>query len=157
VHNIANQHPAGEAARRQDYPPRAAAMARVAGARDGRSNHADITAYFMAKTARTQQGIARKRRPLGTGCLGHNLPTTKELSRTHINTTTHNHTTTATPSFYPTTHINTTRRYKSYHPHSRLRINQIHTSKITPSTKTRRFRRSAVSRSHSHDHRRVQR
>jgi hypothetical protein len=157
VHNVANQHPAGEAARRQDYPPRAAATARVAGARDGRSNRADITACFMAKTARTQRGIARKQRPPGIGCLGHNQPTTKELSRTHINTTTHNHTTTTTPNIYPTTHINTTRRYKSYHPHSRLRINQTCTTKITPSTKTRRFHRSAVSRSHSHDHRRVQR
>jgi hypothetical protein len=58
--------------------------------------------------------------------------TTKELSRTLINTTTHNHTTTATPSIYPTTHISTIRRYKSYHPHSRLRINQIYTIKITP-------------------------
>jgi hypothetical protein len=38
----------------------------------------------------------------------------------------------ATPSIYPTTHISTTRRYKSYHPHSCLRINQIHTTKITP-------------------------
>jgi hypothetical protein len=157
VHNIANQHPTGEDAPCQDYPPRAVAMARVAEAGDGRSNRADITACFTAKTARTQRGIARKRRPPGTGCLGHNPPTTKELSRTHINTTTHNHTTTTTPSIYPTTHISTTRRYKSYHPHSRLRINQTYTTKITPSTKTRRLRRSAASRSHSHDHRRVQR
>lgn len=133
------------------------AMARVVGAGDGRSNRADITACFMAKTARTQRGIARKRRPPGTGCLGHNPPTTKELSRTHINTTTHNHTTTATPSIYPTTQICTTMRYKSYHPHSRLRINQSYNTKITPSTKTRRLHRAAVSRSHSHDHRRVQR
>jgi hypothetical protein len=87
-------------------------MARVAGAGDGRSNRVDITACFMAKTACTQQGIARKQRPPGTRYLGHNQPTTKELSRTHINTTTHNHTTTATPSIYPTTHISTTRRYK---------------------------------------------
>jgi hypothetical protein len=58
VHNIANQHPAGEAACRQDYPLRASTMARVAGAGDGRSNRADITACFMAKTARTQRGIA---------------------------------------------------------------------------------------------------
>jgi hypothetical protein len=107
-------------------------MARVAGAGDGRSNHEDITVCFMAKTARTQQGIARKQRPPGTGCLGHNQPTTKELSRTHINTTTHNHTTMAMPSIYPTTHISTIRRYKSYHPLSRLRINQTHTTKITP-------------------------
>jgi hypothetical protein len=115
-------------------------MARVAGAGDGRSNRAYITACIMAKTERTQRGISRKQRPPGTGCLGHNELTTKELSHTHINTTTHNHTTTATPSIYPTTHISTTRRYKSYHPHSRLRINQTHTTKITPSTKTRRFR-----------------
>jgi hypothetical protein len=107
-------------------------MARVTGAGDGRNNRADITACFMAKTARTQRGIAQKQRPPGIGCLGHNPPTTKELSHTHINTTTHNHTTTTTPSIYPTTHISTTRRYKSYHPHSRLRINQIHTTKITP-------------------------
>jgi hypothetical protein len=107
-------------------------MARVAGAEDGRSNRADITAYFMAKTARTQRGIARKQRPPVTECLGHNHPTTKELSRTHINITTHNHTTTTTPSIYPTTYISTTRRYKLYHPHSRLRINQTHTTKITP-------------------------
>jgi hypothetical protein len=107
-------------------------MARVAGAGDGRSNRVGITACFTAKTARTQRGIARKRRPPGTGCLGHNPPTTKELSRTHINTTTHNHTTTATPIIYPTTHIRTTRRYKSYHPHSCLRINQTYTTKITP-------------------------
>jgi hypothetical protein len=107
-------------------------MARVAGAGDGRNNRVDITACFMAKIARTQRGIAQKQRPPGIGCLGHNQPTTKELSHTHINTTTHNHTTTATPSIYPTTHISTTRRYKSYHPHSRLRINQTHTTKITP-------------------------
>jgi hypothetical protein len=146
VHNIANQHPAGEAASRQDYPPRATAMARAAG--DGRSNHADITSCFTAKTARTQQGIAMKRRPPGTGCLKHNPPTTKELSRTHINTTTHNHTTTATPSIYPTTHIRTTRRYKSYHPHSCLRTNQTHTTKITlkhQNNKTLPISRIAVS------------
>jgi hypothetical protein len=140
VHNIANQHPASEAPRRQDYPPRAAAMARVVGAGDGRNSRADITACFTAKTARTQPRIVRKRRPPGTGCLGHNPPTTQELSCTHTNTTTHNHTTTAPPSIYPTTHINTTRSYKSYHLHPRLRINQTSTTKITPSTKTGRLR-----------------
>jgi hypothetical protein len=107
-------------------------MAREAGAEDGRNNRADITACFMVKTARTQQEIARKQRPLRTGCLGHNQLTTRELSRTHIITTTHNHTTTATPNIYPTIHISTTRRYKSYHPRSRLRINRTHTTKITP-------------------------
>jgi hypothetical protein len=105
-------------------------MARVAG--DGRNNHTDITACSTVKTVCTHGGITRKQRPPGTGCLGHNPLTTKELSRTHINTTTHNHTTTATPNIYPTTHISTSRRYKSYHPHSRLRINQTYTTKITP-------------------------
>jgi hypothetical protein len=156
VHNIANQHPAGEAARRQEYPPRAATMACEAGAGDGRSNRTDITACSMARIAHTQQGIARKQRPPGTGCLERNQPTTKELSRTHITPTTHNHTTAAMPNIHPTTHISTIRRYKLYHLRSRLRINRIHTTKITPSTKTRRLRRSVVSRSHPHDHRRVQ-
>jgi hypothetical protein len=119
-------------------------MARVAGAGDGRSNRADITACFMAKTARTQQGIARKQRPPGTGCLGHKQPTSRELSRTHINTTTHNQTTTATPSIYPSMHISTTRRYKSYHPRSRLRINRTHTTKITPKHQNKKI--SPISR-----------
>jgi hypothetical protein len=132
VHNIANQHPAGEAPRRQDYPPSAAAMALVVGAEDGRSSRADFTACFTAMTAR-QRGTARKRRPPGTGCLGRNQPTTQELSRTLINTS-HNHTTTAPLSIHLTTHTNTTRRYKSYHPHSRLRtrISQTSTTQITP-------------------------
>jgi hypothetical protein len=112
-------------------------MARAAG--DGHSNRADITACFMAKTARTQHGIAWNQRTPGTGCPGHNQPTTKELSRTHINTTTHNHTTTATPSIYPTTHISTTRRYKSYHPRSCLRINQTHITKITLKHQNKKF------------------
>jgi hypothetical protein len=139
VHNIANQHPAGEAPRRQDCPPRAVAMACVVGADDGRSSRADITACFTVKTARTQRGIAQKRRPPETGCLGHNPPTTQELSRTHIKTTTHNHTTTAPPSIYPTTHINTTRRYKSYHPHFRLSTNQTSTTKINQAPKQEDF------------------
>jgi hypothetical protein len=66
-------------------------MAHMAGAGDRHNNHADTTACFMAKTARTQRGIAQKQRPPGTECLGYNQPTTKELSHTHINTTTHNH------------------------------------------------------------------
>jgi hypothetical protein len=53
-------------------PPRAAAMELVVGAEDGRSSRADFTACFTAKTARTQQGTARKRRPPETGCLGRN-------------------------------------------------------------------------------------
>jgi hypothetical protein len=107
-------------------------MAREAEAGDGRNNRADITACSMARIAHTQQGIARKQRPPGTGCLERNQPTTSGLSRTHITTTTHNHTTATTPNIHPTTHISTIRRYKLYHPRTRLRINQIHTTKITP-------------------------
>jgi hypothetical protein len=141
VHNIANQHPAGEAPRYQDYPPRAATMELVVGAEDGRSSRADFTACFTAKTAHTQQGTAQKRRPLETGCLGRNQPTTQELPRTHINNP-HNHTTTAPLNIHLTTHTNTTRRYKSYLPHSHLhtRNDQTSTTQITPSTKTRRLR-----------------
>jgi hypothetical protein len=113
-------------------------MAREAGAGDGRSNRADITACFTVRTAHTQQGIAWKQRPPGTGCLEHNQPTTKELSRTHIITTTHNHTTTATSSIHPTTHIRTIRKYKSFHPHLLLRITQTHTTKTTPKRQSRK-------------------
>jgi hypothetical protein len=132
-------------------------MAREAGAGDGCSNRADFTACFTTKIAHTQQGIARKRRPPGIGCLEHNQPTTRELSRTHITTTTHNHTTTATSITHPTTHISNIRKYKLFHPRLRLRITRTHTTKITPSTKVGRLRRLAVSRSHPHDHWRVQR
>jgi hypothetical protein len=115
-------------------------MALVVGAEDGRNSRADFTACFMAKTARTQRGIARKRRPPGTGCLGHNPSTTQELSRTHINTTSHNHTTMAPPSIHLTTHTNTTKWYKSYHPHFclRTRISQTSTTKISPKHQNRK-------------------
>lgn len=115
VHNIANQHPAGEAPCRQDYPPRAAAKGPTAEAEDGRSNCADFTACSTAKTARTQQETAQRRRPPETGCLGRNQPTTQELLRTHINNS-HHHTTMAPHSTHPTTHTNI-RRYKSCLPH----------------------------------------
>jgi hypothetical protein len=124
-------------------------MAREAGVGDGRSNRIDITACSMARIAHTQQGIARKQRPPGTGCPERNQPTTRELSRTHITTTTtRNHTTAAMPNIHPTTHISTIRRYKLYHPHSRLCINRIHTTKITPkhqNKKTSPISRIAVS------------
>jgi hypothetical protein len=117
-------------------------MALVVGAEDGRSSRADFTACFTEKTARTQRGTARKRRPPGIGCLRHNQLTTQELSRTHINITSHNHTTTTSLIIHLTTHTNTTRRCKSYHPHSclRTRISQTSTTQITPSTKTGRLR-----------------
>jgi hypothetical protein len=115
-------------------PPRATATALVVGAEDGRSSHAGFTAYFTVKTACTRRGTARKRRPPGTGCPGRNPPTTQELSPTHINTTSHNHTTTAPLSTHLTTHTNITRRYKSYLLRSNLRtrISQTSTTQITP-------------------------
>jgi hypothetical protein len=121
-------------------PPRATTMARVVGAEDGRNSRADFTACFTAKTACTQRGTAWKRRLPGTGCPGHNPSTTQELSPTHINTTSHNHTTMALPNIHLTTHTNTTRRYKSYHPHFRLRtrISQTSTTKITPKHQNRK-------------------
>ena len=105
----------------------------MVGAEDGRNSRANFTACFTAKTARTQQGTARKRRPPETGCLGHNQPTTQELSHTHINNS-HSHTTTAPLSIHLTTHTNTTRKYKSYHLHYHLRtrISQTSTTQITP-------------------------
>jgi hypothetical protein len=129
-------------------------MARVVGAEDGHISRAGFTAYFTVKTARTRRGTARKRRLPGTGCPGHNPPTTQELSPRYINTTSLNHTTTAPPNIHLTNHISTTKRYKSYHPHFHLRtrISQTSTTQITTSTKTGRLRWSAVSRSHSHDH-----
>jgi hypothetical protein len=139
VHNIANQHPADEAARRQEYPPRATVMAREGGAGGECNNRADFTAYFTARIAHTQQEIARKQRPPGTGCLEHNQPTTRELSRTHTTTNNNNHTTTATSSIHPTTHISTIRKYKSYHPRLRLRVTRTHTTKITQAPKQEDF------------------
>jgi hypothetical protein len=120
-------------------PPRATAMELVVGAEDERNSHADFTACFPAKTVRTQQGTARKRRPPGTGCLGRNQPTTQELSRTHINNS-HNHTTTAPHNIHLTTHTNTTRRYKSYLPHSHLhpRNNQTSTTQTTPKNQNKK-------------------
>jgi hypothetical protein len=135
--------------------PWAAVMTREGGARDGRSNHTDFTACSTVKIAHTQQEIARKQRPPGTGCLEHNQPTTRELSCTHTTTNNNNHTTTATSSIHPTTHISIIRKYKLFHPRLRLHITRTHITKITPSTKAGRLHRAAISRSHPHDHLRV--
>jgi hypothetical protein len=147
----------------KSIPHRATATELVVGAGDGHSSRADFTACSTVKTARTLQGTAQRRRPPETGCLGHNQPTTLELSRTHTTI----QTSTTPLSFHLTTHTHTTRRYKSYlppPPHHNTNT-QNTTPPATakhpppqppPSTKTRRLRRSAVSRSHSHDHRGVQ-
>jgi hypothetical protein len=140
VCNIANQHPAGEIDRRQEYPPRAAIMAREGEARYGRSNHADSTVCFMAKIACTQQEIVRKRRPPGIGCPEHSQPTTSESSRTHTTTNNNNLTTTSMSSIHPTTHTNTVRKCKFFHLHLHLclHITQIHTTIITPKHQSRK-------------------
>jgi hypothetical protein len=127
VHNIANQHPAGEAPRRQEYPPRAAETELVVGDKDVRSSRADFTVCSTAKTARTPQETTQKRRPPETGWHGRNQPTTLELSRTHINNPL-SHTTTTPLRIHLTTHTNTTRRYKSYLPHSHLHTRNSKTS-----------------------------
>ena len=136
VHNIANQHPAGEAPRRQEYPPRAAETELAVGAGDVRSSRADFTACSTVKIARTLQGTAQKRRPPETGCLGRNQPTTLVLSRTHINNSL-NHTTTAPLRLHRTTHTNTTRRYKSYLPHTHLHTSNSKTS-TTPKPQSKK-------------------
>jgi hypothetical protein len=125
--------------------PRAAATELVVGAEVGRSSRADFTACSMTKTARTQQGTARKQRPPETGCLGRNQPTTQELSRTHINNS-HNHTTTAPLSIHLTMHTNTTRRYKSYLPLSHLHTRNNQTSTTPTTTKHQNKKTSLISR-----------
>jgi hypothetical protein len=108
-------------------------MEHVVGAEDEHSNLAGFTACSMAKTARTQQGTAQKRRPPETGCLGLNQPITQGLSRTHTNNSLR-HTTTAPLRIHPTTPTSTTRRYKSYlpRPHRHTRNTQTSTTPTTP-------------------------
>jgi hypothetical protein len=63
VHNIANQQPAADPLRRQEYPPRAAEVELAAGAEGVRSHplrRADFTAFSMAKTAPTKLKTAPK-------------------------------------------------------------------------------------------------
>jgi hypothetical protein len=127
VHNIVNQHPSGEAPRRQEYPPRAAETELAVGAGDVRSSRTYFTACSTAKTARTLQETAQIRRPPETGWHGRSQPTILELSHTHISNPP-NHTTTASLRIHRTTHTNTTRRYKSYLPHTHLHTSNSKTS-----------------------------
>jgi hypothetical protein len=120
-------------------------MELVVGAKDERSSRADFTACFTAKTVRTQQGTAWKRRPPGIGCLRHHQPTTQELSRTHINNS-HNHTTTTPLNIHLTTHTNTTRRYKSYLPHSHPHTRNSQTSTTQTTPKRQNKKTSLISR-----------
>jgi hypothetical protein len=123
----------------RSIPPRAAETELVVGARDVRSSSADFTAYSTAKTARTLQETAQRRRPPETGWHGRNQPITPELSRTHINNPLR-HTTTAPLRIHPTTHTNTTRRYKSYlpHPHLHIRNSKTSTTPITPKPQSKK-------------------
>jgi hypothetical protein len=128
VHNIANQHPARESTRRQEYPPKATATVQEEEATDGHSSCADSIACFTAKTARTQQGIVRRPRPPGTECPKHNQPTTRGSSRTH--TITSNPTTMSKSSIHPTMLTSTIKRCRFYRHH--LRITQILRTTTTP-------------------------
>jgi hypothetical protein len=120
------------APRRQEYPPRAAETELVVRAGDVHNSRIDFTACSTAKTARTLQETAQRRRPPETGWHGRNQPTTLELSRTHINNPL-SHTTTAPLRIHLTTHTNTTRRYKSFLPHPHLHTRNSKTS-TTPTT-----------------------
>jgi hypothetical protein len=136
VHNIANQHLAGEAPRRQEYPPRAAGTELVVEAGDVRSSSADFTACSTVKTASTLPETAQRRRPPETGWHGPNQPTTLGLSRTHISNPLR-HTSTALLRIHRTTHTNITRRYKSYLPHPHLYTSNNKTS-TTPTSQSKR-------------------
>jgi hypothetical protein len=135
VHNIANQHPAADAPRRQEYPPRAAEMVLAVGVGGGRSRRADSTASSMAKTAPTKPKTAQKRRPPETGWHGRSLPITPELSRTLTSNPLH-HISTPPPRIHRTTLTNTIQRYKSYLPHPHHHTNNIKTSPMLQSRKT---------------------
>jgi hypothetical protein len=144
VHNIANQHPAGEAPRRQKYPPRAAGMELVVGVGDVRSSRADFIACSTAKTAPTLPETAQRRRPPETGWHGHSQPTTLGLSRTHISNPLR-HTSTAPLRIHRTTHTNTTRRHKSYLLHLHTSNNKTSTTPTPQSKRTSPISRIAES------------
>jgi hypothetical protein len=146
VHNIVNQHPASDAPRRQEYPPRAAEVELAVGAGDARSRRADSTVSSTAKTAPTKPKTAQRRRPPETGWHGCNRPTTQESSRTLISNTLH-HTSTPPPRIPRTTLTNTIRKYKSYLPHPRLHTSNNKTSPtpMPPSKKTSPISRIAES------------
>jgi hypothetical protein len=137
VHNIANQHPAVEAPRRQEYPPRAVEMELAAGVGGVRSRRTDSTAFSMAKTAPTKPKTAQKRRPPKTGWHGCSQPTTPGLSHTLTINPLH-HISTPPPRIHRTT-------YKSYLPHPHHHTSNIKTSPTPQSRKTSPIRRIAES------------
>jgi hypothetical protein len=119
VHTIANEHPAGEATRRREYPLKAAAQEEEA--EDGHSSSEDSIACFTVKTARIPQGIVQRLRQPRTECLELNQPTTSGRSSTL--TTNNNPTTTSKFIINPTMLTSTTKRFMFYH--HRLRTTQI--------------------------------
>jgi hypothetical protein len=145
VHNIANQNPAGEAPRRQEYPPRATETELTVGAGDAHSSRADFTACSTAKTAPTLQEIAQKRRQPEIGWHERNQPTTLELSCTHTSNPL-SHTTTAPLRTHRTTHTNITRRYKSYLPHPHPHTSNSKTSTTTTTPKPQSKKTSPINR-----------
>jgi hypothetical protein len=145
VHNIANQNPAGEAPRRQEYPPRAVETELAVGAGDARSSRANFTACSTAKAAPTLQETAQKRRQPETGWHERNQPTTLELSRTHTSNP-FSHTTTAPLRTHRTTHTNITRRYKSYLPHPHPHTSNSKTSTTTTTPKPQSKKTSPINR-----------
>jgi hypothetical protein len=143
VHNITNQSPAGEAPRRQEYPPPGP---RKRNSWSGPGTRADFTACSTAKTAPTLQETTQKRRQPETGWHERNQPTTLELSRTHTSNP-FSHTTTAPLRTHRTTHTNITRRYKSYlpHPHPNSKTSTTTTTPKPQSKKTSPINRIAES------------
>jgi hypothetical protein len=136
VHNIANQHPAADAPRCQEYPPRAAETELAVGVGGVRSRRADSTVSSMAKTVPTKPKTAQKRRPPKTGWHGRSQPTTPGLSRTLISNPLHP-TSTPPPRTHRITHTNITRKYKSYLLHRHLHTSNIRTS-LTPTPQNKK-------------------
>jgi hypothetical protein len=127
VHNIAIQHPSGEAPRRQEYPP----QGRENGTRGRGRGRAQQPRRFYClfhdedcahptrdcpKTKATRDRMARAQ------------PADNPRVVAHTYQQPPNHTTTAPLRIHRTTHTNTTRRYKSYLPHTHLHTSNSKTS-----------------------------
>jgi hypothetical protein len=154
VHNIANQHPASDAPRRQEYPPRAEAMAHEPG--QGTST---ATAQILLLVSWRRLRTPNKELPRNQGHQGQDVSgTTSRQSkscRAHISppptiqqrpypATTQPRISTPSGSTSPST------------PSSASASPNPTPPKSSTSAEAGRLRRSAVSRSHPHDHRRVQ-
>jgi hypothetical protein len=140
VHNIANQNPAGEAPRRQEYPPQ------------GRGN------------GTRGRGRGRAQQPCRFYCLFHDedcVHPTRDCPETKA---TRDRMARAQPADNPRVVAHTYQQppqpYNhgpAPHPHPTPATAKRPPPQPPPSPKARRLHRSAVSRSHSHDHWGVQR